>query len=83
MSVTRELPTYRWHQQVQALEISHIVQTARGHLLGFKDQRFSPHEVSNEWLNRYNPQPGGYFVLSDEGQTYLSPDDFVGFTPAN
>lgn len=69
----RQLPRYRCHKEVSALKIADIVPNPRGYELHFEDQRFAPHQVPDEWVNRHLPSPGGYFVIYDDGYQSWSP----------
>lgn len=73
MNVTRELPSYQCHDQVSALQIGHIVPTPRGVLLGFVDQGYAPHEVTEDWVNKHAPQPGGYLIVFTDGRQSYAP----------
>ena len=69
----RQLPRYRCHKEVSALKIADIVPNPRGYELHFEDQRFAPHQVSEEWVGRHLPSPGGYFVVYEDGYQSWSP----------
>lgn len=69
----RQLPRYRCHKEIGALKIADVVPTPRGYELHFEDQRFAPHEVSEEWTSKYWPQPGWYFVVYEDGYKSCSP----------
>lgn len=44
-----------------------------GALLLPEDEQYSPVEVSAEWYRRHKPQPGGYYVVYEDGYTSYSP----------
>lgn len=69
----RQLPRYRCHKEVSALKIADIVPNPRGYELHFEDQRFAPHQVSEEWVGKHWPQPGWYFVVYEDGYQSCSP----------
>jgi hypothetical protein len=75
MSITRLLPTYTDTKgyPVAALQISHVIPSPRGYLIGFVDQGYAPEEVSHEWFHRHNPQPDGYFVVCNSGFRIYEP----------
>lgn len=74
-----ELPHYRSVKHVWALKISHIVPTPRGWILGFEDQRYAPHEVTEVWRRTHNPEVGGYYVHHEDGRrTFMGADEFEG-----
>ena len=83
MSSIIELPRYQCHKQVWALKINRIIPSPRGHLLGFENQRYAPHEVSDEWMNKHHPEIGGYYVVYEGGYTSWSPADVFehGYSP--
>ncbi|QNJ57402.1 capsid decoration protein [Pseudomonas phage Dolphis] len=73
MSLTRELPRYQCHKQVQALKIRTIIETPGGFELHFEDARFAPHLVDMQWILRHVPMSGGYLVVYAEGHLSYSP----------
>lgn len=73
--MTRPIPTYQCHKQVQALKIKAIIPNPRGVELHFEDERFCPIEFGDEWVNRHEPQLGGYVV-------WYPGDNYVSFSPA-
>lgn len=75
MSLTRELPRYQCHKQVQALKIKHVIDNPRGFELHFEDERFAPIQVSGPWACKHAPEAGGYFVVYPDGYQSYSPGD--------
>ena len=73
------MPKYRCHQEVWALEIATIErQTARGGMLYPKDRTFDTIVVSKAFMDLYQPQPGGYYVVYPNGSAaFLSAKDFA------
>lgn len=68
-----ELPRYQCHKKVSALKIANVVPSPRGMLIGFDDQRYAPHEVSEDWYYKHDPEVGGYFVVYEDGYQSYSP----------
>jgi hypothetical protein len=71
-----EMPRYQCHKQVWALRIAGISlpQNEAGDAeLGFADGRYSPRLMPRAWLDKHNPEVGGYFVLYEDGYTSFSP----------
>lgn len=64
-----EMPAYRSHKIVHALQISAIT----GNLLTFTDARFAPLQVSDEYIAKRDPTAGGYFVVYEDGYQSFSP----------
>ena len=73
MSVTAELPRYRCHKQVWALQIKYVIANPRGFELHFFNERYAPIEVDAVWVAKHSPAPGGYFVVYDDGYKSYSP----------
>ncbi len=67
--VTAEMPRYKCHKEVWALQIKEI----KGLVLSFVDDRFSPVRVNADMLVRYNPVKGDYYVVYKEGYKSISP----------
>ena len=76
MIANREMPQYQCHKRVWALKIKSIQQgtyikpefpTGSWHLVP-EDERYAPIEVSHgSFFQKHNPQPGGYFVVYEDG----------------
>lgn len=69
----RQLPRYRCHKEVSALKIADIIPNPRGFELHFEDRRFAPHQVSEEWIAKHQPEPGWFFVVYEDGYQSCSP----------
>lgn len=71
-----ELPKYRCHKEVWALQIRTVTQErcpdGKTHLV-FEDGRHAPREVTRAWYEKHQPQPGGYFVVYEDGYESYSP----------
>lgn len=64
-----EMPRYRSHKQVWALEIA----TVYGNKLTFADSRYAPINCDVGMFSRYTPVPGDYYVVYDDGYKSFSP----------
>lgn len=63
-----DLPSYRCHKVVRAAKIVAIDHNSRLDL--------APHgvvEVGPSWIDEKNAEPGGYYVLYDDGYASFSP----------
>lgn len=65
------LPRYRCHKEVQAAKIKDIVGRRLLPDLPGTDNR--PILVDDAYLAKHNPQPGGYYVVYDDGYASYSP----------
>ena len=72
-SYLRELPRYRCHKTVSALQIKYVIANPRGFELHFFDDGYAPAEVSSEWRAKHEPKPGDYFVVYADGYQSVSP----------
>ncbi len=61
------MPRYRCHKEVRALLVKSVKKTGATTTLEFADKRFPPHVVDYFFVQRYNPKPGGYFVVFYDG----------------
>ncbi len=66
-----ELPRYQCHKRVRALKIAAI----NGATITPADEGYAPFEVPPEYLAKHQPQPGGYYVVYDDGYQSFSPAD--------
>lgn len=79
----REMPRYKCHKEVWALKIKEIQQAPanqeRMHAGG--DWYLIPEDSSygrvcvghNDFVQKHNPKPGGYYVVYDDGYKSYSP----------
>lgn len=78
---SREMPRYRSHKQVWALKIASVTdpntdptaETDGSRILSFEDEGYSTIRVDAEYVRKHNPQPGGYYVVYQDGYTSWSP----------
>lgn len=66
------LPKYKCHKEVWALKIIGIDRQAIGTLLQFEGAHLI-HAIDNKWVERHNPQTGGYLVMYIDGYVSYSP----------
>ncbi len=64
-----ELPRYRSHKQVWALEIAQV----DGLKLMFTDKTFAPATMTPDMFARYFPVPGDFYVVYADGYKSFSP----------
>ncbi|SDD96027.1 hypothetical protein SAMN05216337_1017162 [Bradyrhizobium brasilense] len=75
MTAMTEMPRYKSHKTVWALEIE-SVRPVDGHdacVLSFKDQGYAPRQVQGSIVARYMPTPGDFFVQYADGYESISP----------
>jgi len=66
---TVELPKYRSHKIVRAAKITEI---GRSRTLFFGEIGGSEF-LTDEWMKRFKPEVGGYYVVYEDGYTSYSP----------
>lgn len=77
--VSGEMPRYRCHKEVWALKIKEIgyhgdsVRGTTGGRITPEDAGYEPFEVDGEYMNRHHPEPGGYYVVYEDGYKSFSP----------
>ena len=69
MSVSAEMPRYRSHKIVHALEIKAV----DGRRLTFVEAGFAPIDVDPAMFWRYTPVPGDRYVVYPDGYQSISP----------
>jgi len=69
MSVSAEMPRYKSHKIVWALEIASV----DGHRLTFKEPGYSPIDAPAEMFTRYTPVPGDRYMVYPDGYKSFSP----------
>lgn len=72
---SRELPRYQSHKQVWALKISGVLADSEtpGATLVPVEDGYAPFHVTAEYMSKHNPQPGGYYVVYEDGYCSFSP----------
>ncbi len=77
-----EMPRWRCHKVVHALKIDRVFNLPEsiaaalngGKLLTFVESvTYAPRQVDPSYVSKHNPQPGGYFVVYDDGYQSFSP----------
>ena len=74
MSEERELPKYMCHKEVWALKIREIKKHPDGTATIVPDEPGQhPVGVSDKYMEKHDPQVGGYYVLYFDGYESFSP----------
>ena len=71
-----EMPKYKCYKEVHALKIAGISlpQNENGDSqLSFADEGFAPILMSRDWMDKHNPEVGGYYVVYKDGYKSFSP----------
>jgi hypothetical protein len=70
-------PLYQCHKFVHALKIRNVAQVIDGFNSHYElipeDEQYDPVVITEEWKTKHDPQPGGYYVVYDDGYTSFSP----------
>ena len=75
-----EMPKYTCNKQVHALQIHDLV----GNYVVPENGNIPKFMVPDDWFEQYNPQPGGYLIVHDDGmRSYLSKEAFEGWYTSN
>lgn len=70
------MPKYRSHKTVWALRIKNISRRDDGGaLIVPADEGFSAFDVDADYVQKHNPQVGGFFVRYKDGYESFSPAD--------
>lgn len=68
------MPLYKCHKVVGALKIDKIVpKTDGGVMLHFVATTYAPIRMDRDWVEKHDPQAGGYFVVYKDGYKSFSP----------
>lgn len=71
-----DLSKYRCHKEVWALKIEGTVLRLNGDMtITPENDEYAPFNVSAEYVEKYNPVPGGYWVRYEDGYESFSPLD--------
>lgn len=81
MSESTEMPRYEWrmrHQKVSALKIKEVKVASDGTaVIEPVDPGFGEFDVEASYVEKYSPQPGGYYVQREGGdETFISESEF-------
>lgn len=79
MSAAMEMPRYKCHKEVRALQIRKIAVHRVGDaitkvVLTPDDERYEPFDVTPEYWHKHNPKPLGYYVVYADGYASFSPE---------
>ena len=66
------MPRYKCHKEVWALRIKEVV-FEKVWVMYPADEGFGPIILSQEFVEKHNPQPGGYFVTYNGNYSSYSP----------
>ena len=71
----REMPRYQSHKKVHALKIEAIggSDDTDAMLITPEDEGFASFEVDAAFMDKHDPQPGGYYVVYPDGYKSFSP----------
>ena len=77
-----EMPRYKCHKIVHALKIDKLKPPMPAEQGGSGlwaivplDIKYAPFTVSDEYMRKHHPQPGGYYVVYADGYKSFSPAD--------
>jgi hypothetical protein len=77
MNVDIEMPKYKSHKEVWALKINSIFKDggeADGSaIITPEEEGYAPFKVDADYLQKHNPQVGGYYVVYKDGYKSFSP----------
>lgn len=86
MTTERQMPRYKCHKQVWALKIKDViprpnpdhtgksVASSYGATIVPVDDGYAAFDVDSSYVLKHNPQPGGYYVVYDDGYKSYSPE---------
>lgn len=70
----RELPKYKYYGEVWAIKIANIISLpSGGAMLHPAEEGYVPVYVNQDYLEKYSPHIGGYYVLHDNACTSFLP----------
>lgn len=77
----QQMPRYHCHKDVWALKIAGI--DAPNRLIVPEDEGYAPFRVTQAYLDKHQPEVGGYYVVYDDGYLSFSPAKAfeAGYTP--
>jgi hypothetical protein len=75
MGDVREMPLYRCHKEVRALEIDRIEEHKGKRIVHFHDDSFEPVTVgvASDLFARYQPAQGDFYMVYADGYESFSP----------
>ena len=80
-SIEHELPRYKSHKEVWALQIESIKRDGEGEnrdsdgsaMITPKEEGYAPFKVSADYMHKHKPEVGGYYVVYKDGYESFSP----------
>jgi len=73
----REMPRYRCHKVVWALKIAELKYDGHGEngsaVITPVEQGYAPFPIDAAYVQKHKPQPGGYYVVYEDGYKSFSP----------
>lgn len=86
MGVSQEMPKYKCHKEVWALQIKEIVkdsdlakesnrETDGSAMITPAEEGYAPFKVDHNYMHKHNPQVGGYYVVYKDGYLSFSPTE--------
>ena len=84
MADEREMPRYKCHKEVWAINIESIkydrgenddAETDGSMIITPDDKGYAPFKVDPEYVRKHKPQAGGYYVVYKDGYKSFSPAD--------
>lgn len=96
MTIERQLPRYKSHKQVWALKIKDVSPkpnpdhtgltgaSSYGATIVPEDEGYAAFDVDAFYMDKHEPQPGGYYVVYEDGYKSYSPAKAFedGYSPA-
>ena len=77
MTVDAEMPRYRCHKTVWALEIREIISPTQdgGAMIIPREQGYAPFPVDADYMDKHRPTVGGFYVVYADGYKSFSPKE--------
>lgn len=74
MPMEREMPKYKCHKVVHAVKLHTLQEEEDGSgILEPHDFAYQKFSVSKEYMDKHDPQCGGYYVVYEDGYESYSP----------
>lgn len=76
------MKTYKYHKTVRAAQIISVETFVNGSAIIRFDDFLNNRSFTSEWMQKYAPTPGSYYVIYDDGHASVFPADAFesGFT---
>ncbi len=72
-STSVEMPRYKCHKEVHALKIKQIEYKYGCATITPAEEDYEPFSVDQSYIDKHNPQVGGYYVVYKDGYKSFSP----------